>query len=147
MESVLLGWGLEQVAWDATMIISELTSNAALHAGGETFTVTLLLREDGTVRLEVQDSSVRIPQQRSHSATSTTGRGLRIIADLAREWGVDAGETGKTVWVELAGPRDSQAVVDGDEDVDLDALLASFGDDEADAPRAAAAQPPLARIA
>lgn len=136
VESVLLSWGLDDVSWDATMIVSELTSNVALHAGCLAFTVRVASRVDGSVRIEVSDGSMRLPQQRSHSSTSTTGRGLRIIDDLAEEWGVAADAGGKTVWVELrAGGSTTRK--EPDEERDLDALLTGLEATEDDPPGAA----------
>ena len=127
VESVLLSWGLDDLGWNAAIITSELTSNSALHAGGEAFTVRVRQHDDG-VRVEVTDTSPRIPQQRSHSQTSTTGRGLRIIGDLSHEWGVEATADGKTVWVELRPDTEvGRNEVEGE--VDLDALLASLDDE------------------
>lgn len=137
VESVLSGWGLPELAWTAAMLTSELATNATLHAG-TSFRVRVLRTGEATVRLEVSDTSLRLPQQRHHSATSTTGRGLRIVGELSTAWGVQAGDDGKTVWVELTeaaddGPREDH---DTDTDVDVDRLLTAFGDDE-DGPVAA----------
>ena len=133
VESVLLGWGLDRLSWDAAMIVSELTSNVALHAGGSTFTVRVSSRPDGSVRLEVSDGSLRLPQQRTHSATATTGRGLRIVSDLADDWGAAAGLGGKTVWVELGGQA-SRTAAESDVELDLDQGLADLDSHDEDLP-------------
>lgn len=124
IESILTGWGLSELAWTATVIVSELASNAALHARGQQFSIRICTEGDG-VRLEVQDSSVRLPQQRSHSSEATTGRGLRLVAELATDWGVVPAATGKTIWALLRpeGSRDGT-----DDDVDVDALMDAFND-------------------
>ncbi len=146
VESVLLGWGLERLSWDAAMIISELTSNVALHAGGSAFIVRVSGRPDGSVRLEVSDGSLRLPQQRTHSATATTGRGLRIVGDLADDWGATAGVGGKTVWVELGGPASRAAAAENDVEVDVDHLLADLDPRDEDQPGTApSARNPQAR--
>ena len=131
VESVLTGWGLPELGWTAAMLTSELATNCALHAG-TAFRVRVLSMREGTARLEVTDSSLRLPQQRQHSATSTTGRGLRIIGELASAWGVQSTANGKTVWVELVeAVDDDRAPVDADDaGVDLDRLLHAFGDDD-----------------
>lgn len=132
VESVLSGWGLPELGWTAAMLTSELATNATLHAG-TSFRVRVLRTGEATVRLEVSDTSLRLPQQRHHSATSTTGRGLRIVGELSTAWGVQASEDGKTVWVELSeaaddGPGEDDP--DVDTDVDVDRLLTAFGDDD-----------------
>lgn len=140
VESVLLGWGLDDLAWDAAMVTSELTSNAALHAAGGSVTVRVLARVDGSARLEVSDGFSRLPQQRNHSSTSTTGRGLRIVGELSDDWGIADGLSGKTVWVELraagVAPSDDRSKAGGG---DVDAILAAF-DDAGDPPT----EPPAA---
>ena len=133
VESVLTGWGLPDLGWTAAMLTSELATNCALHAG-TAFRVRVLRTGEATVRLEVTDSSLRLPQQRQHSSTSTTGRGLRIIGELSSAWGVQSTADGKTVWAELVeataedtGPADAD---DADVDLDLDRLLNGFRDDD-----------------
>lgn len=126
IESILSGWGLRDLGWTATLLISELAANAALHARGESFTIRISTQEDG-VRLEVQDSSRRLPQQRSYSYDATTGRGLRLVGELADEWGVTPFAGGKTVWAVL---RDKEVSTGADDEVDVDALLDAFADDE-----------------
>jgi anti-sigma regulatory factor (Ser/Thr protein kinase) len=126
VESILAGWGFSDLSWPATLIVSELAANAALHARGESFSVRILGEPD-CVRLEVTDGSLRLPQQRTYSADATTGRGLRLVAELAQEWGVAPSATGKTIWVVL---RTSEAGSGADDEVDLDALLDAFSDED-----------------
>lgn len=142
VEGALEQWGLAGAAWTATLLVSELAANAALHAGTD-FTV-VLERTDGAVRLEVHDGSPVVPRQRRHSREATTGRGLLLVADLADDWGIEPAGTGKVVWVELSTSRTEAA--DPADDVDVDALLAAFGD-EADAPGAGPQRPPLSLAA
>jgi hypothetical protein len=111
------------LGWTATLIVSELAANAALHARGDQFRVEVSTGSDG-VRLEIHDMSLRLPQQRSYSHEATTGRGLKLVSELAQEWGVEPTASGKIVWALLrAGTADS------DDDADVDALLEAFGDD------------------
>ena len=128
VESILSGWGLRDLGWAATMVVSELAANAALHARGEGFRVRVSTQAEG-VRLEVDDSSLRLPQQRTYSSDATTGRGLKLVSELAEEWGVDPTDSGKTVWAVL---RPEVASDDDIDDIDADALLAAFGDDDAE---------------
>lgn len=133
VESVLSGWGLPDLGWTAAMLTSELATNCALHAG-TSFRVRVMRTGDATVRLEVRDGSVRLPQQRTHSPTSTTGRGLRIVGELATAWGVQTAADGKTVWVELSeGEADGGSRTRAGEDddvVDVERLLSAFGDED-----------------
>jgi anti-sigma regulatory factor (Ser/Thr protein kinase) len=129
VESILSGWGLRELGWTATLIVSELAANAALHARGEQFSVEVSTTDPEGIRLEIRDTSQRLPQQRTYSSDATTGRGLKLVSVLAQEWGVDATEGGKTVWALL---RSEVASDDDAEEVDVDALLDAFPDDEGD---------------
>jgi anti-sigma regulatory factor (Ser/Thr protein kinase) len=124
VESILSGWGLKELGWVATLIVSELAANAALHARGEQFSVHVRTEGSG-VRLEIRDGSMRLPQQRSYSHEATTGRGLKLVSELAQDWGVEPGTSGKTVWAVLR-PQ----VAGDDDERDVDALLAAFSADE-----------------
>jgi DcmR-like sensory protein/histidine kinase-like protein len=85
---------------DAQLVVSELATNAVMHAGTP-FSVGV--RYDGSaVRISVQDSSSTQPIMRENNPTALSGRGLRLIAMVSRAWGIDYGPDGKTVWAELA---------------------------------------------
>jgi anti-sigma regulatory factor (Ser/Thr protein kinase) len=130
VERTLEAWDLASVGWTAALLVTELAANAALHAGTE-FTVGLSAT-DGRVRIEVSDRSTNLPRTRQHSPEATTGRGLRLVADLSAEWGVQPEGAGKTVWAELSTAL--PAAEDDTEDDDLDALLDRFADEVDDAP-------------
>ncbi len=98
--ATLAGWGLPETGWVAAQVVSELATNATLHA--RTGFTVVLDAEDGCVRIETSDTSPTPLRPRTHSTTATTGRGLGIVAALASDWGVRADEPGKTVWVLLA---------------------------------------------
>lgn len=100
VRTTLRSWEREDLADAAALVVSELATNAVLHARTP-FTVRLLLDGAGRLRLEVTDASQRRPDRRGHSPQASTGRGLAIVAELAAAWGVDVAEGGKTVWAEL----------------------------------------------
>ena len=125
VESILTAWGQPEHGWTAALLISELSANCTLHAR-TSFTVRVELQES-QVRLAVSDGSSRAPAVRDYGTDATTGRGLRMVGELSAAWGVEVHDGGKTVWAVLSS-GDAQS--DGDEDeVDLDALLATFGGD------------------
>lgn len=93
---------------DAVLVISELLSNAILHAyplPGERLQVAWAV--DGTeVEVAVSDGgSATIPHAGHPSASSVSGRGLSIVEHLCLTWGVRTDEVGLTVWAVLAAPR------------------------------------------
>ena len=125
-------WDAEPFVWIAATVISELTTNAVLHAR-TSFTVAVAQLGD-RLRLEVADGSVRRPVPRRYGLEATTGRGLALVQQLARSWGVTTKGNGKTVWCEIM-PEPSGAERGGADELEMpdaaevDALLASFGED------------------
>jgi anti-sigma regulatory factor (Ser/Thr protein kinase) len=125
--------GAPAAADDAETLVSELATNAVLHARTD-YTIEVL-RRDELVRIRVLDRSGVLPRQRRYGPESTTGRGIRLIASIAAHWGVDPDDdAGKAVWFELRADGGRAAATAGrnrdDQDVDVDALLAGFDDDD-----------------
>ena len=83
---------------DAQLVLSELASNAVLHASSG-FSVAVR-STDGGVRLSVRDSSPAAPAVRD-APSEASGRGLRIVSTVASSWGVEPAPDGKVVWAEL----------------------------------------------
>jgi anti-sigma regulatory factor (Ser/Thr protein kinase) len=93
-----LGAGGE-VAELAVLLVSELASNAVLHAATP-FDVTVFL-DEARLRVEVSDSNPTMPALRTYVRESVSGRGLHMVAASADRWGFDAQRDGKVVWFEL----------------------------------------------
>lgn len=92
--------GADDAAWTAVQIVSELATNAVVHAA-TSFTVTVVI-DDGAVRVAVTDSKPLVAAtQRHFSDYTTTGRGLRLVERMSRAWGVDTTQSTKTVWCEI----------------------------------------------
>lgn len=100
--SALERLGRASLVHDAALIISELATNAVQHARSP-FRVSVD-ESGGTVCLSVQDVGQGHAQQRvgDRDQHAIDGRGMAIIAALARRWGCDTLEDGKVVWAELA---------------------------------------------
>ncbi|MFP5347517.1 MAG: ATP-binding protein [Actinomycetes bacterium] len=88
----------------AVLLVSELVTNALLHAGTP-FVVTARLGACG-IRVEVVDGSPHLPSRRRYAATAGTGRGLMMLESMAADWGVSRRLDGKTVWFEVAQDDD-----------------------------------------
>jgi anti-sigma regulatory factor (Ser/Thr protein kinase) len=139
----LASWGAQQLEDDVRVVASELATNALLHARTE-FTLGITLDGD-LLRLTLADGSAAQPRMRRFdSAESTTGRGLRMVAELAQAWGVEKDGAGKAVWCEFRIVSAPAAHADGvaqvsasaaDLDLGVEALLALYGDDDAEPPR------------
>ena len=132
-------WDLVTLSGSVEFIVSELVTNAALHAHTD---IEVLLTHISTgVRVEVRDrdsGGVLVPMalptpapsvldaaddpdnpgspddldalEALLTAEATTGRGLRLVAGLATDWGVDRMSTGKAVWAEVrhdGSPRET----------------------------------------
>jgi anti-sigma regulatory factor (Ser/Thr protein kinase) len=104
----LAGHGItadEQLAETVVLLISELVTNAVVHAGGPAV-LRLLLPErarpgGGALRVEVSDASARAPHPRHADDEDTNGRGLELISGLADRWGWHREGVGKRIWCEL----------------------------------------------
>ncbi|MEV0374965.1 ATP-binding protein [Streptomyces sp. NPDC050636] len=84
----------------ATLLTSELVTNALVHAkGGAIVRATVTDR----LRVEVRDFASQPPEPRAPTADGTSGRGLMLVRSLADAWGVRSHAVGKSVWFELGG--------------------------------------------
>jgi anti-sigma regulatory factor (Ser/Thr protein kinase) len=83
----------------ATLLVSELVTNAVLHARTAP-QITLRLNE-GRLWVGVHDGSPVIPAPKRYGPNAATGRGLQLVQQVAANWGVEKDGTGKVVWFEL----------------------------------------------
>lgn len=92
-------------AEDVLLVVSELVTNACLHAEGpEELRIACTAK---VLRVEVIDSGAGQPAPRTpHRAGRPGGHGMFIVQRLCLDWGVlrVTGLAGKTVWAELAAP-------------------------------------------
>ncbi|MGH9277854.1 MAG: ATP-binding protein [Acidimicrobiales bacterium] len=90
----------EQVVETVTLLTSEVVTNAIIHAGAGPELVVRLTR--GRVRVEVHDTVSSVPSRIREDLFSLSGRGMAIVDELARDWGVEHVPEGKRVWFEVA---------------------------------------------
>ncbi|MFC1419915.1 SpoIIE family protein phosphatase [Streptacidiphilus cavernicola] len=124
VRDTLQGWGFSEVVDDAVVLVSELVTNAVVHAG--TSAEVVCLRDDDGVRIEVADRYPRRtvplydgarpggspdqPFEPAHADPSRAdleregGRGLLLCAALATCWGVDYAPAHKRIWFRLDLP-------------------------------------------
>ncbi|MFF8022255.1 ATP-binding protein [Streptomyces sp. NPDC007896] len=94
-------WDLAMLTDAATLVVSELVTNAIKHGKGQP--VQLRVRHSAyELRIEVTDGTPTPARLRSASVADENGRGLLLVAALAKEWGVS--RDGKTTWCSLAIP-------------------------------------------
>lgn len=102
VREALAGAGATHLSEAAELVVSELVTNAVVHAG--TPIGVRVTAEPTAVRVEVQDGSHRMPVRRGWTETAGTGRGLRIVDEHADRWGADPTDDGKVVWFEVGRP-------------------------------------------
>lgn len=101
---------LAELAADVGVVVSELVTNAVLHARSRV-EVRIRFLQPG-VRIEVADDSTAqitpttaaplgLDEELGVELEATTGRGLLIVTALADGWGVEPTPRGKVVWAEL----------------------------------------------
>ncbi len=97
---------------DAALVISELLSNAILHARplpDAQVRVSWILSAASVEVIVSDGGSATRPRASYPSLSSIGGRGLGIVDHLCSSWGVRADEQGTTVWAVLPAPRDGGA--------------------------------------
>jgi MEDS: MEthanogen/methylotroph, DcmR Sensory domain/Histidine kinase-like ATPase domain len=97
----LQGWADDELLADAALVVTELATNAVVHARSE-FTVGIVRLENGA-RISVRDSGSHQWGRKSTSLFATHGRGLRLVAALTNSWGKSTTDGGKVVWAEFTG--------------------------------------------
>jgi anti-sigma regulatory factor (Ser/Thr protein kinase) len=120
----LVSWERTALIDSATLCVSELAGNAALHAASTFMEIALQALGEAAVRVSVEDDGAVPAEVVAPRATftepegvdfsiddePTTGRGLAIVSVLAREWGVELTPEGKRVWAELTENEPEHAV-------------------------------------
>jgi PAS domain S-box-containing protein len=84
----------------ATLLVSELVTNAILHA--RTLINLAVAATASGLYVGVNDHSAQLPARRVYGAQATTGRGLELVELVATRHGIESHDDGsKTVWFEL----------------------------------------------
>ncbi|MFE0513743.1 SpoIIE family protein phosphatase, partial [Streptomyces sp. NPDC058964] len=98
-------WDLQDMSDTLELVVSELVTNALIHAGSD---VNVRLRAlPGHIRLEVRDSDSNPPVPsplslaEQENAEAEHGRGLMIVEALAEAWNSSPNGQGKTVALNL----------------------------------------------
>jgi serine phosphatase RsbU (regulator of sigma subunit)/anti-sigma regulatory factor (Ser/Thr protein kinase) len=93
----LADWGLDEAAFSAELMLSELVTNAIRHGAGP---VQVRLLYDRSLICEVSDTSDTAPHLRRAAITDEGGRGLFLVAQLSQSWGTRYTPEGKVIWAE-----------------------------------------------
>ena len=99
------------VVGDAVLVVSELVTNA-IRAHCSAVAVGIAVEPD-SVRVAVSDNAAGTPTPKQAAPEEPAGRGLAIVAAVARQWGVRPcdidGREGKEVWARLSLTREPVA--------------------------------------
>ncbi len=91
---------------DVALVVSELASNAVLHAGSP-FSIAICV-EESVLRVAVQDEAPLSATVGGRGLIPQPMHGLGFIDALSTRWGVEGTHAGKVVWAEL--PYEAPAV-------------------------------------
>ncbi len=100
LREVLEGSDNEESLDAAQLAISEIVTNALVHAG-TSMRLRILLADEG-FRVELTDGNSRLPSQRDFGTSAPTGRGLLLVEELVTRWGAHPVPDGKVVWFEIS---------------------------------------------
>lgn len=89
----------EETVATAQLLVSELVTNAVLHAGPP-FVLGIQLNGH-QMRIVVSDGSAAHPLARPFHDDAADGRGLPLVEVLSSSWGWHLAGLGKSVWFEL----------------------------------------------
>ncbi|MCX4742772.1 ATP-binding protein [Streptomyces antibioticus] len=110
-------WHAKSIEGDATLVVSELVTNAVKMTGVldrqptwmELETLSLvtvrMIGLDTSVVIEVWDTSQQMPVLQKPDDDTEGGRGLLLVEETAKNWGSYRTPRGKLVWAEIPVPE------------------------------------------
>ncbi|WP_405798223.1 ATP-binding protein [Streptomyces sp. NBC_01506] len=69
------------------LLVSEIVTNAIVHGNANSVSFQVTCDADGDVLIEVDDHSPGAPEVREAGPEDEGGRGMRLVAYFARDWG------------------------------------------------------------
>jgi anti-sigma regulatory factor (Ser/Thr protein kinase) len=84
---------------DVTLVVSELVTNAVLHASGDVRLDVFV--DTAAVRVEVGDDVPTLAPPHPAAPEGESGRGLLLVSRIALRWGVRRDGLGKVVWADV----------------------------------------------
>lgn len=109
VRDTLLEWDLARLVEDAELAVSELVANAVRYAKTDVM-IRVSAATEVTITVTDQVPALHRP---FHGAPddllAESGRGLRIVAAVADDWGIEASAGGKSVWFSLTLPDRASA--------------------------------------
>ena len=100
VRAAILSWDVPVDPDVAVLLTSELVTNAIKHEPGGTVTLAISCSGD-EVRVEVHDTSRRLPVLVDAPVDAEAGRGLMLVVTLSADWGICRTPAGKMVYFTL----------------------------------------------
>ncbi|CAM5341089.1 hypothetical protein GCM10010329_36380 [Streptomyces spiroverticillatus] len=98
----LTQWGAPDLIDEAELAVTELATNVIKHVGERSAATLVMEVCAATLRVEVHDTSHHPPVFGDPDCGAECGRGLHLLAGMARDWGTVQTATGKSVWCEFS---------------------------------------------
>ena len=90
---------------DAILVAAELIANNLTHAADATTIIIIVTVSEASIRVDVRDDgALGIPHMRPGDPDAESGRGFRLVNQLARRWGFIQEPGGSCCWAEIASP-------------------------------------------
>lgn len=102
VNELLAEGGYDEVLDVVELLVTEVVTNAVVHARSEADVIVQLLPD--AVRVEVRDEDDSFPVRRRPDGGQPGGRGFDLVEVMSRSWGIDMLDVGKRVWFEVAIP-------------------------------------------
>lgn len=104
VRSTLDGWTDDDRIDDIVLCVSELVTNAVVHAASSPRIMVHV--RPAVIHVEVSDASGVLPVEKAAGPADTSGRGMSILSGFTDRWGsLRRSGGGKTVWFEVARTR------------------------------------------
>jgi anti-sigma regulatory factor (Ser/Thr protein kinase) len=102
VRAALDDWGLTTLVDTATLLVSEVVTNAVVHANSRS---TLSVEQTPVaVRFTVTDRGGGVAERGAARSGLAGGHGLALLDTLARRWGARRVDDGHEVWFDLGVP-------------------------------------------
>ncbi|GAA0255550.1 hypothetical protein GCM10009539_45960 [Cryptosporangium japonicum] len=88
----------------AELLVTELVTNAVVHARSRARVLIVTAGDRSRVRIEVHDDAFEPPRMGGFDPDATSGRGLALVNAMSDRWGVEPqgpARPGKRIWFEL----------------------------------------------
>ena len=128
VRDTLTAWAADEFEESATLLVSELVTNAVLHARSSAELTLRML--DGELWVGVSDGNAGPAVRKRYGADAATGRGLLLVERIATAWGTEPSGNGKLVWFQLAPGTGETAMLGAEADfaADLAELTGDLGE-------------------